>query len=92
MVNQTFHPLGVGKVVAINIQEVTAIEGCEGKSVWLYDGWRTAYGACGAYYSTLVSCGSHGSVKHACVHIRTINCIAYHTIPFRGIIFVVFLT
>jgi hypothetical protein len=64
-VNQTFHPSGVGKLVAVSMQWVTAVEGCEGKSVRLYDGQRTAYTAGGATCHTLVSCSPHGSVRHA---------------------------
>jgi hypothetical protein len=74
-VNQAVHPSGVGKLVAVSVQWVTAVEGCEGKSVRRYDGWRTAYAAGGANYRTLVSCSPHGSVRHACVYIRTVNCV-----------------
>jgi hypothetical protein len=42
------------------MQWVTAVEDCEGKSVRLYDGWRTAYAAGGANYRTLVSAVSTG--------------------------------
>jgi hypothetical protein len=73
-VNQTVHPTGVGKLVAISIQLVTAVEGCEGKGVRLYDGRRAAYAVCGADYRTLVSCSPHGSVRNASEHIRAVNC------------------
>jgi hypothetical protein len=43
-VNQAVHPSGIGKLVAISMQWVTAVEGCEGKKRaavrWL------AYGLC----------------------------------------------
>jgi hypothetical protein len=75
-VNQTVHPSGVGKLVAFSIQWVPAVEGCEGKSVRLYDGWRTAADAAdGANYRMLVSGSPHWSVRHACECIRTVNCI-----------------
>jgi hypothetical protein len=51
-VNQTVHPSGVGKLVAISIQWVTAVEYCEGNSATVYDGWRADYAAVG----TSVSC------------------------------------
>jgi hypothetical protein len=44
-VSQAVHPSGVGKLVAISMQMVTAVEDCEGKSVRLYDGWRVNYAA-----------------------------------------------
>jgi hypothetical protein len=44
-VNQAVHPSGVGKLVAISMQRVVAVEDCEGKSVRLYDGWRVDYAA-----------------------------------------------
>jgi hypothetical protein len=44
-VSQAVHPSGVGKLVATSKQWVTAVEDCEGKSVRLFDGWRTAYAA-----------------------------------------------
>jgi hypothetical protein len=69
MVNQAVHLSGVGKLVATSIQWMTAVEGCEGKSV-LYDG-------CGANYRTLVSCSPHGSVWHACMYIGTVNCYTF---------------
>jgi hypothetical protein len=39
------HPSGVGKLIAIGVQRMTAVEDCEGKSVRLYDGWRVDYAA-----------------------------------------------
>jgi hypothetical protein len=57
------------------MQWVTTVEGCEGKSMPLYDGWRTAYAASGANYRVMVSCSLQGSVRHACVYIRTVNCL-----------------
>jgi hypothetical protein len=53
---------GVGKLIAISMQWVTAVDGWEGNSVRLYDGWRTAYAAGDANYRTLVSCNPHGSM------------------------------
>jgi hypothetical protein len=44
--NQAIYPSGVGKLVAVSKQWVTAVEGCGDKSVRLYDGWRAAYVAC----------------------------------------------
>jgi hypothetical protein len=69
-------------LVAISIQWMTVVEGCAGKSVRVYDGWRAAYAACGANYHTLVSCCLHGSVKHACVHIWTVNFIPIPTVGY----------
>jgi hypothetical protein len=54
-VNQTVHPSGVDKFVAICVQRVTAVESCLGKIVRLSDGWRMAYASDGANYHTLVS-------------------------------------
>jgi hypothetical protein len=40
--NQAVHLSGVGKLVGISMQWVTAVEDCE-LSVRLYDGWRVGY-------------------------------------------------
>jgi hypothetical protein len=42
---------------------------CKGKSVRLYDCWRTAYAAGGANYHTLVSCSPHGACE-ACSSVH----------------------
>jgi hypothetical protein len=44
-VNQAVHPSRVGKLIAISMQWMTAVDDCEGKSVRLYDGWRVDYAA-----------------------------------------------
>jgi hypothetical protein len=52
-VNQAVHPSGVGKLVAISMQWVTAVEDCEVKRAAVR--WPD-----GANYHTLVSCSPHG--------------------------------
>ena len=59
--NQAIHPSGVGKLVAVSIQWMTTVEGCDGKSMQLYDGWHATYAANSANYCTLVSWSLHGS-------------------------------
>jgi hypothetical protein len=44
-VNQAVHPSGVGKLVAISMQWVTALLKIAKVSVRLYDGWRVDYAA-----------------------------------------------
>ena len=56
-VDQAVHPSGVGKLVAISMQWVTAVQGCEGKRAavsWLTCGLGTMW--C-YYYRILVSSG-----------------------------------
>jgi hypothetical protein len=69
MANKAVHPYRVGKLVAINMQWVTAVQGCEGRSVWLYNGWCTAYGASSKlpYVGFLQST----QVCEACLHVHT---------------------
>jgi hypothetical protein len=45
MVNQTVHPSGVGKLVAVSVQWVTVVGRWRSISVRLYDCWRVDYAA-----------------------------------------------
>jgi hypothetical protein len=55
--NRTVHPSEVDKLGAISKQWVTAIEYCECKCAWPYDGCMQGYAAGGAIYLHMVSCG-----------------------------------
>jgi hypothetical protein len=59
-VNQAVHPSGVGKLVAINMQWVTAVEDYEGKACGCTMAGVWTMRPDGANYHTLVSCSSHG--------------------------------
>jgi hypothetical protein len=68
--NQAVHLSGVGKLIAISMQWVISAEGCEGKSVRLYDGWRTAADADVANYQYVVFLQS-ARVCETCLPVYT---------------------
>jgi hypothetical protein len=79
-VNQTVRLSGVGKLVAVSIQRVTAVESCEGQSMRPYDGWRTA--AC-SRRCKIPYVGFLQSARVCEAWLRTVNCIPCIPLPLQ---------